>query len=89
MTRQWGEPIERGSVEYRPGGSYAAQHGRVRLVLGPASGYDCAHCDGTAAQWAWVHGEDRDSVWSYMPLCVSCHTAYDGKSLARLTKVVS
>ena len=57
---------------------YFVQHIRVTRVRGQASNHLCEGCCGSAAeQWAWIHGEDRDDVNSYVPLCIPCHVQYD------------
>lgn len=58
--------------------NYSTAHSRVRRKYGRASEYICENCDNDARDWAWIHGQDRGDPDSYMPLCKSCHSKYDG-----------
>lgn len=58
---------------------YLRQHEAVRKARGKATEHGCATCDRQAREWAYIHGEDRDNIQSYQPMCIPCHRAYDGK----------
>ncbi|MEU8682612.1 hypothetical protein [Streptomyces sp. NPDC048611] len=68
--------------------AYVAAHNRVRTLHGPARNHPCEFCGLRAHDWAldWEAPEIiRDQQWRayspnpdfYMPLCRSCHKAYD------------
>lgn len=69
--------------------AYMSAHNRNRKVNGSASQYHCEYCDLPAADWALNHEkpglvtrEDRFGKYSddpedYIPLCKSCHRAFD------------
>jgi hypothetical protein len=59
---------------------YWAQHDRVEAVRGKAD--HCIHrnaigCTSMTFDWAWIHGQNRNDVYSYVPMCRSCHKHYD------------
>lgn len=68
---------------------YGGQHHIIRNVRGPADAHQCQRCDRPAIHWAYDHtdpDERRDSrrggpysldPYRYMPLCGSCHRAFD------------
>lgn len=68
---------------------YMSAHNRNRKVNGRAAEKHCEHCDLPADDWALDHGkpgivttEDRFGAYSdnpddYIPLCKSCHKAFD------------
>jgi hypothetical protein len=61
--------------------SYRTQHRRVETARGKADRClhrNAIHCQSMTFNWAWIHGEDRNDVYSYVPLCKSCHGRYDG-----------
>ena len=72
------------------GMNYHTAHRNVRRLRGKASSQQCAHCDGAAHEWALDHGKssiDETQRWQwsanpdhYIPLCHSCHDAYDSPS---------
>lgn len=68
--------------------TYRVAHTWVSQDRGKASGYECVHCDGQAKQWAYDHEDHAElvspdgyryslDVNRYIPLCVSCHLAFD------------
>ena len=60
---------------------YAALHYRVRNARGKATGHQCVRCPRPARDWAQVHTEDGTDIWAdYVPMCRSCHMAYDRDS---------
>ena len=66
------------------------QHHRVWTKYGKAADYNCAFCYGRqAAEWAWLHGTDPESPRSYVPLCHSCHVAYDHAIRSALATVTN
>jgi hypothetical protein len=66
-------------------------HNRVRRLRGKASSHACAHCGGTARDWAYDHQDPNEASevvngyqvdysadpTHYMPLCKSCHVKLD------------
>lgn len=57
---------------------YFGNHRLVRLTRGKATEHRCATCCQPAAHWATIHGEDGTDIYRhYMPMCISCHHAYD------------
>lgn len=57
---------------------YFGNHRLVRAARGRAVEHQCVTCCAPAAHWASVHGEDGTDVYRhYMPMCISCHHAYD------------
>lgn len=69
--------------------NYNSTHARVRRTRGRAAEHDCIHCGGAADDWAYIHGSPDEkveagrrfspSVENYMPLCRTCHRAYDNQ----------
>ncbi len=64
---------------------YFGLHALVRKVRGNATLQVCAKitgnpsCAGQAKHWATIHDRDgKDIYHDYIPLCISCHHAYDG-----------
>lgn len=57
---------------------YMRRHGMVADARGKAKQHKCEHCSGQAFDWATIHGTDGSRPEDYMPLCRSCHIAYDG-----------
>jgi hypothetical protein len=83
-------PVRRGPDSPRWQGDqvgYSAVHVRLRLDRGSAEKYDCAHCGGRAAQWAFDHGgnpsvgalEYSTDPTDYIPLCAKCHRRFDSE----------
>ncbi len=56
---------------------YCRIHRRVKAVRGPAHVYPCIQCGGRARTWAWQHGANPMTIYSYEPMCYSCHNVYD------------
>lgn len=56
---------------------YKALHARLRKVRGVPG--PCVFCS-RPGQWANVMGEYED-LSDYIPLCVACHTRFDGAKL--------
>ena len=59
---------------------YHGQHERVYVTRGKAD--HCIHrnaigCTSMTFNWAWIHGEDRNDIYSYVSLCKACHNVYD------------
>jgi len=83
--RRHGDPLH----VAEPG--YTALHMKIGKDRGAASNYECAHCGGRAAHWAYDHldpderiGKDHGRMLPYsldldhyMPLCLSCHKRFD------------
>jgi hypothetical protein len=73
----------RGEKSYNWAGNapgYSTMHKRVNHLRGKAE--HCIHrnaigCTSTTYNWAWIHGEDPHDIYSYVPLCRSCHNQYD------------
>lgn len=59
---------------------YMRRHGMVADARGKAKQHKCEHCSGQAFDWATIYGTDGSRPEDYMPLCRSCHIAYDGTS---------
>lgn len=71
--------------------SYATAHGRTVSARGPARENPCAHCGGTARDWAYDHDDPQElhdvvrgmvlrysaDPEHYLPLCKSCHARFD------------
>lgn len=73
--------------------AYMGMHYRLRSMRGAASAYDCRHCGRLAAHWAYDHADPEELTapegWPfsldpahYMPLCASCHRAFDAAGRA-------
>ena len=73
------------------GTGYTSAHMRIYAARGRAAEYDCLHCEGTAAEWAYDHTDPDERVSKtgqeysldpshYFPLCRSCHRKFDGIS---------
>lgn len=56
---------------------YYALHRRVEAARGKAGDLPCAHCSEQARDWALLHDQDPQETSQYIPLCRSCHIAYD------------
>lgn len=68
---------------------YGAAHIRIRKSRGSATKYPCSNCTAMASEWAYDHTDPEERVDArfgrpysvdqdrYMPLCVSCHRAFD------------
>lgn len=67
---------------------YITVHWRMRKANGPASNKRCQHCDSTASDWAYDHGDPDEKLSAeglqystkqnhYIPLCRSCHINFD------------
>jgi hypothetical protein len=59
---------------------YDAQHARVRRARGKADRCihrNAIHCTSMIFDWAWIHGQDRNDIYSYVPMCHLCHMQYD------------
>jgi len=76
---------------------YSGAHWRIRKAKGAATDHDCAHCDATAVHWAYDHTDpdqrtnDTGLTYSldpshYLPLCASCHVAFDDNNPRRFKK---
>ena len=68
--------------------TYAAVHGRLRAVRGPASAHKCTSCERMAHHWAYDGSEiapktgPRGQPYTtdlskYVPMCGSCHRIMD------------
>lgn len=61
---------------------YATRHDRLQRIRGEAD--HCIHrnaigCTSNRFESAHIHGEDPYDIYSYVPLCKSCHAKYDPK----------
>jgi CENP-B N-terminal DNA-binding domain len=65
------EPLVVDSPEYR------YMHRQIPNARGAASEYNC-YCGASADCWAWQHGQNPYDVYSYDPMCWTCHLHYDG-----------
>lgn len=54
-------------------------HRQIKRIRGVALSYACIQCGEQARTWAWQHGNDPMSIYSYEPMCYGCHTLYDFK----------
>src|SRR5215831_19553254 len=59
--------------------AYSTLHTRLRTQRGLAAEHQCVRCPAQVRDWARVHTENGEDIWTdYVPLCRSCHIAYDG-----------
>lgn len=68
---------------------YDAAHRRADKQFGRAKTHSCAHCGGSAADWAYDHEDEERLICAdsgleysldpshYIPLCKSCHRKFD------------
>jgi hypothetical protein len=76
--------------------TYAGAHKRVKRVRGKADDYVCFHCQAQARHRAYDDCDSKvqrgpvpsglildfsSNPWHYIPLCVSCHFKFDGRTL--------
>jgi hypothetical protein len=69
---------------WNPAPGKHALHQRLHAARGRASAHICTRCDEAGrptvkrVEWAQVHETDGTDLWAdYLPLCTSCHRAYD------------
>ena len=70
---------------------YMAKHNWIRRKCGSAAQNQCQHCQQPAREWANVSGEYRRELGDYIPLCRSCHIAFDARMRAnrKVRKAIS
>jgi hypothetical protein len=56
---------------------YFNMHRKIKYYRGRAAQYICIKCQKQAKHWAKVHGVSGFDPWDYVPMCISCHHAYD------------
>ena len=67
--------------------AYKLAHLRCRMHWGAARQHVCWMCGGPAAHWAYNHKGEHPKYsldpQFYLPMCVRCHTQFDGRRRAR------
>lgn len=95
-VRRHGDPDANRQRQRGTTATYRSAHTWVAKDRGKAAGYDCAHCDGQAKQWAYDHGDPAELLSSegypysldtsrYIPLCLPCHVAFDQRRISAVT----
>jgi len=69
----------RNCMMLKPGNTTARRqlHGKIEIIRGKASEYNCVDCGSEAYHWTWIHNTDDEDIYNYTPRCTNCHYKYD------------